>query len=230
MAINFNELNGGAVKSDITYMKLENGDNTFRILPDSILPSYQFWVKNAEGKSKPFDSVQFDRTTERFDNSKQCAVRDFGITDPKTGKPVNPKWSYRCKVINKATGKIEVLTLKKGILDGVLKVAKQLTKKQGKPVDPTSVEDGIWFTVEKEKTGTKAWDVAYTLDTFSVEQTPLTEAELALLEDDEKTIEEQFPVQTYEQVTTALNKHMNGTTEDGTNDKSTDDEAVSELG
>lgn len=228
MAISFDNLNGGAVKSDITYMKLVDGDNVFRILPDSILPSYQYWIKNSEGKSKPFEAIQFDRNTERFDNSKSCPVRDAGLIDPATGKPVNNKWSYRCKVINKATGKIEVLTLKKGILDDILKVAKNLSKKSGTPVDPTCVKTGIWFTVEREKTGTKAWDVKYTLNSFMIDQEPLGQTDLDLIEAEKKTIEEMFPVQSYSEVEAALAKHLGGTVVE--DDKATDDEAVSELG
>ena len=81
--ISFGNLTGAAKKSNVKYMKLVDGENTFRILPNSILPGYTYWVRGASGKDLPFDALQYVRSEERFDNSLQCPVRDLSLKDLK---------------------------------------------------------------------------------------------------------------------------------------------------
>jgi len=202
MAISFNKLNGGAVKSEVKYMKLVNGDNTFRILPDSILPTYTYWVKGASGKDLPFEALQFNRSTEKFENSNPCPVRDSGVKDPK-GDDIRCQWSYKCQVVNKATGEVETLQLKKGILNDIISVAQQLQ------FDPTDLETGTWVTVTRKKTGPLAYNVEYNLQQLKCKSAPL-EAEFLDKIEGLKTIEELFPKETYEAQAVRLEKHLSG--------------------
>jgi hypothetical protein len=224
MALGFEDFNGSAKKSDITYMKLAEGDNTFRILPKSLLPSYTYWVKGASGKELPFESLQFDRATERFDNTRSCPVRDLGLKDPKDNKDLKCSWSYKCLVINKATGRVEVLQLKKGIIEEIKSVAGQLQ------VDPTSLETGIWFTVTRKKTGPSAFNVEYSVKQLMCKSTPL-EPNFVELAEAAKSIDEMFPVETYDAQMARLRKHLtaSNTQEDAAQDDSNSQEAIDEL-
>ena len=221
MAIQFNKLNGGAKKSGVTYMKLADGDNTFRIV-GGILPGYTYWVQGAKGNNFPFEALQFDRETETFDNSRGCPVSDAGIKDAK-GEDLRCQWSYKCQVINKATGNLEVLQLKKGMLSEIITVAQDME------IDPTCPETGTWLTVNRAKTGPKAFNVEYKLRQMKCKSSALSDDEMVLIKD-LTPIEEKFPVETYEKQAARLNKHLTGE-EDGEADaESTDTEAVDELG
>ena len=219
MAIQFNKLNGGAKKSGVTYMKLADGDNTFRIV-GGILPGYTYWVQGASGKNLPFEALQFDRETEAFDNTRGCPVSDAGIKDAK-GDDLRCQWSYKCQVINKATGLLEVLQLKKGMLTDIISVAQQLE------MDPTDPETGTWLTVNRKKTGPKTFNVEYNLAQLKCKSTPLTDDELALIKD-LAPIGEKFAVETYEKQAARLAKHLTGEQEDEAD--GADKEAVDELG
>ena len=222
MAIGFGNFNGGAKKSDVTYMKMADGDSTFRILPNSFLPSYTYWVVGANGKELPFECLQFDRGNERFDNSRPCPIKTLGLKD-KAGKDLRCSWSYKCLVINKATGKVEVLQMKKGIIEDIKSVAGQLE------IDPTDVDTGTWFTVTRKKTGPLPMNVEYTLQQLKCRSTALTPEEKQLIEES-KTIDEMFPVETYDQQMVRLKAHLEGKKDESTNEL--DDsarEAVSDL-
>ena len=219
MALDFNDSNGSAKKSDVVYMKLVDGDNTFRILPKSLLPSYTYWVKGANGKEFPFEALQFDRETERFDNSRNCPIRDLGLKQP-DGKDLRCSWSYRCLVLNKATGKVEVLSLKKGFLEEIKSVAGQLG------VDPTNVETGFWVTVTRKKTGPLPFNVEYTVKQLMCKSTPLTAEEKELVAN-AKSIDEMFPIEDYDTQMARLKKHL---TASGNDDTANDNqEAIDEL-
>jgi|TARA_R110000744_G_scaffold153988_1_gene268565 hypothetical protein len=219
MAISFNKLNGGAVKSEVKYMKLVTGENTFRILPDSILPAYTYWVKGANGKDLPFEALQFNRSTEKFENSNPCAVRDKGVLDIK-GEDIRCQWSYKCQVINKATGAVEVLQLKKGILNDIISVAQQLQ------FDPTDLDTGTWVTVTRKSTGPLPFNVEYTLQQLKCKSEPMAAEDLAKIEGI-KTIEELFPKETYESQSERLEKHISGEKEESA--AGADQEAIDEL-
>lgn len=224
MALGFEEFNGSAKKSEVTYMKLVEGDNTFRILPKSLLPGYTYWVKGANGKELPFEALQFDRSNERFDNSRNCPIRDLGLKSP-DGKDLRCNWSYKCLVINKATGKVEVLSLKKGFLEEIKSVAGQLQ------VDPTSIDTGIWFTVTRKKTGPLPFNVEYTVKQLLCKSTPL-EPEFRELVANAKSIDEMFPMEDYDTQMARLKKHLTSTGNDedgGSAPSASDQEAIDEL-
>lgn len=202
MALDFSDLNGEAKKGKVDYMKLANGDNTFRIV-GGILPGYSYWVKNSAGKDMPFECLQFDRNTERFNSALPDPVAEAGLTDAQ-GKPLRCSWSYRCQVINRATGKLEVLQLKKGMLQDLISLAKR------KGINVTDYDTGCDIVVTREKTGPKAFNVKYTVDPFCLEPTPLSDADRELIED-LKPMDELFPLETVEEQRTRLEKHLNYT-------------------
>lgn len=215
-----NGVNGEAKKSEVTYMKLADGPNTFRILPNSVLPSYTYWIQGANGKELPFEALQFDRDSERFDNSVPCPVRDLEIKD-NAGKPITCKWSYKCLVINKATGKIEVLQLKKGMLKEIIDVGSQLDIAVDDP------QTGTWLTVVRTKTGPKAFNVEYTLQQLRCKSEPLDQVNMELAES-AKSIDEMFPKETYDKQLERLQKHLSGA-KDAETTQADDAEAVNEL-
>lgn len=223
MAIGFGDFNGSAKKSDVTYMKMADGDSTFRILPNSFLPSYTYWVVGANGKELPFECLQFDRENERFDNTRPCPIKALGLKD-KQGKDLRCSWSYKCLVLNKATGKVEVLQMKKGIIEDIKSVAGQLE------IDPTNVDTGTWFTVTRKKTGPLPMNVEYTLQQLKCKSTPLTAEEKALVAES-KAIDEMFPVETYDQQMTRLKAHLEGKKDEESSDNLDDaaQEAIAEL-
>lgn len=229
MALGFNEANGSAVKSSVSYMKLVEGDNTFRILPNSLLPSYTYWVKGANGKEFPFECLQFNRNTEKFDNSISDPIKVLDLKDPtnkdkNTGAPLPLRcsWSYKCLVLNKATGKVEVLQLKKGILEEIKSVSKQLE------IDPTSYETGTWFTVTRKKTGPMAFNVEYSVQQLKCKSTAVTDEEKSLMEES-KSIDEMFELESYEDQMARLRKHLEGSRGEAEASGNDNQEAIDEL-
>lgn len=223
MAIGFNDVNGSAKKSEVTYMKLNEGDNTFRILPNSFLPSYTYWVKGANGKDLPFESLQFDRDTERFDNTRACPVKSLGLKDPKDdSKDLRCGWSYKCLVINKSTNKVEVLQLKKGIVEGIKDVGSQMG------IDITDPETGTWITVKKAKTGPHVFNVEYSVQQLKCSSEALSDEHKKLIED-AKPIDELFPVESYDAQMLRLRKHLDGAPKEEEAQDNTDQEAVDDL-
>lgn len=223
MALGFDNFNGSAKKSEVTYMKLVDGsNNVFRILPNSLLPSYQYWVRGANGKELPFEALQFDRATEKFVNTRNCPIKDLGLKDPKDpSKDLRCSWAYKCLVINKATGKVEVLALKKGIIEDIKSVAGQMG------MDPTDVDTGTWFTVERKKTGSQVFNVEYKVAQLKCKPEPLSDAEKELVAS-AKSIDEMFPLETYEEQMARLQKHLAGTPTES-DDSGADQEAINEL-
>jgi len=174
--LEFENLQGEAKKSaKVKYMKLKDGTNEFRIV-GGILPGYSYWVKGANGKDISFECLQFDRSTEAFNSSLPDPIKEANLEDGK-GNPLRCSWSYRCQVINRATGELEVLTLKKGMLQDIIKYAKK------KKLNPTSFDNGVWLKVERIFEGPKAFNVKYTVDPFEFEASALTDEELALVKD-----------------------------------------------
>ena len=220
-ALSWGKTNGEAKKSDVTYMKLADGDSTFRIV-SGVLPMYTYWVKSPAGKDVPFECLQFDREQERFVNSNRDPVKE------RLGKDTKCQWSYKCQVINRATGKVEVLQLKKSIMEGIISVAGQLG------CDPSDYDTGVEFTVNRKKTGPKQFNVEYTVKQLICKQKPLTAEDLELIKE-LKAIETLFIRPTADEQAESLEKFLagapaSGDGEDGDEGQSAaDKEAMSEL-
>lgn len=223
--MNFQDLNGGAKKNEkVEYMKLENGTNEFRIV-GAIQPCYVYWVRGANGKNYPFECLQFDRKNEKFNPSVPDPVKELNLTNEK-GEPLRCQWAYRCQVINKKTGNVEVLGLKKGMLEEIIALARSADATVN---DPTDYDNGCWVKVTRTKTGPNAFNVSYRVDPLTfMKPTPLTDSERALIEG-LKSIDEVFPLESPEDQRERLDKHLNGSDEEGTENDDAANEAVSEL-
>ena len=201
MAISFGSAKGTAQTSAVTYMKLATGRNVFRII-GGLLPRYCYWVKNPNtGKEVPFECIQFNRELEKFINSTPDPIKD-------RFPELRCKWSYACQVINRATGKVEVLQLKKDILEGIMATASQM--KDGEGVDPSDPIEGIEFVVERKKTGPNTFDVSYTVLQLASKQKPLSEEDLKLVAA-ATPIDDLFPVPTYKEQAEALDAFLSRT-------------------
>lgn len=221
MALDFNDINGGAKKSSVDYMKLVDGMNTFRILPKTITPSYTYWVKGANGKDMPFEALTFDPKTETFDRAGSDPVRDAGVKTAK-GENLNCQWSYRCQVINKSTGEVQVLQLKKGMLTDIISASKQLG------MDPTHLEKGSWISVKRVKSGPLVYNVKYEVQQLMLKPTPLTDEEKAKVAE-AKPMSELFERETYDAQAERLRKHLLGDAAAGSSSGDVDNEATDDL-
>lgn len=221
MAIAFGDLNGSAKKGG-NYMKLEDGENVFRMV-GGVLPRYLYWVKNSENKILPFECLGFDREKEKFTNAEKDWVQAT-VKDDK-GEPIRCSWAYAVQVINRKSGKLEILNLKKKMFEALLKYCKD-TKS-----DPTSYEEGFDVVVDREKTGAFAYNVDYTLNQVKMitkGKTPLSEEDLDLIKDI-TPIEEVIPRPVASEQKDALFTFLNGGEETSNTNTNTNSEAVSEL-
>jgi len=162
MGLAFNSANGAAKKSGLDYIKLDFGENRFRMVGE-ILPRYCYWKKLGD-HSIPIECLSFDREKERFTNvTKDWFKHHFA--DQKC------VWSYVIQVIDLNDGKLKLMGLKKKLYDQVKDVANEL----GDPTDPKTGWDVI---VEKKKTGNHMFNVEYKLKEREIKARELTEDEL----------------------------------------------------
>lgn len=213
----FSEINGSAKKGG-SYMKLEEGTNTFRMV-GGILPRYLYWVKNSEGKSAPFECLGFSREKERFENLEKDWVQEYVMGDD--GKPIKCSWAYAVQVINRKTGKLEVLNLKKKMFEALVKFCKDSGK------DPTDIEKGFDVVVDRKKTGAYAYNVDYELNyvkMMTAGEQPLSDEDRELIKE-LKPMEEVIPRPTSEEQKEALLKFLSGSSDE--DDSSSEDEPSS---
>ncbi|ASV43451.1 hypothetical protein [Vibrio phage JSF12] len=237
-ALNWGETKGEAVSSKVTYMKANEGVNRVRIV-GNILRRYVYWVPGAKGTSAPFENLEFNRDTERFENTGLNPVKELGLyerhyktgeivmqEDKKTGekspKPLGSKKAYLVPVINRATNAVEYMELKQGIFKGVNEaMAKLNDPKQIKRFADENyrVPNPMYIDIIFSKTG-KGLDTEYTVDVIEMlelvqdedafnEMKRLHEADEALLADLDP-IEVVFPRPTYAEQKEALKKWMTG--------------------
>lgn len=223
MALAFGKINGSAKKNG-EYYKLKDGENVFRMV-GGILPRYQYWVRE-NGKNIPFECLSFDRGLERFTNVEKDWIGDHGFLNSE-GKPLRCSWAYAVQIIDPADGKLKVLSLKKKMFETLLKFC------QDAEIDPTSTTEGIDIVVDRVKTGSQAFNVDYNLNQvkmLTAGKRPLTEEELEAIAEI-KDIEEVLPRPTSEQQEIALDKLLNGSTSDESDNDAggADKEAINEL-
>jgi hypothetical protein len=234
-ALGWDTANGEAEKNNITFMKLTGGKqvNRFRII-SGIIPRYVYWIKNGEGKPRTFECLAFDRAKERFDNTRYDPVRELGLTQPGEGKqagtmvPLKCKRSYVCQVINRATGRVEILDLKKSIFDGVKSVCAQLKK------SPYEIDIFV------EKTGATWNTTEYKVKEIQCLQASSegqTEEEIQAdneLKEEAPDINEQFPVPDAKELKAQIVAWMNSSSADNAEEgnnaaNESAQEAVNEL-
>jgi hypothetical protein len=165
MAIKFTDLQGKASKAGPERFKPQEGKNKFRIV-GSVVPGYKYWLKTKDGStSVPMDCLSFNRETEQFDNKQRDVVREY-FPEKKCS------WAYQSFVLDRSDGKVKLFDHKKRLFESILDAAK---KKLGDPTDPKKGWDVI-FT--RKKTGPQAYNVEYTLETFELENSSLSEEDL----------------------------------------------------
>lgn len=205
--LGWGQAQGEAKKSDVTYMKLENGDTQFRIV-SNVLARMDYWVPNKDGKNRPFECLRFDRMQEKFIPGAPDPVSELGLMeqDPDNkGKmrPMRCKRAYKCMVINRKTGKIEAMDLKKSIFDGIISTMTELGVK-----DPTSID----FVVTR--TGDKWYEVAYKINEIKTFKMKDQAAELHANDDEliasMKSLDELFPRMTPEEQRKEIEAWMSG--------------------
>lgn len=217
-ALNWGTTKGEAQTNNVTYMKFNAGENRIRVIGD-ILRRYVYWVPNHDGsKSAPFENLEFNRDTERFENTGLNPVKELGLyelnfktgqvvyqKDRNTGeevpKPLGSKKAYLTPVVNRATGEVEYMELKKGIFDGINEVMGKVNDKKVRRffVDQdyqvnTPMDIDIIFT----KTG-KGLDTEYKVDLMATLGLLQDEDEFENLKElhdsDEKLIEDTDPIE-----------------------------------
>lgn len=190
--LGWGQAQGAAKTSDVTYMKLENGDTQFRIV-SNVLARMDYWVPNKDGKNRPFECLRFDRMAEKFIAGAADPVSELGLmeADPDNKgqmRKMRCKRAYKCMVINRKTGKVEAMDLKKSIFDGILATMGELGVS-----DPTSID----FVVTRS--GDKWYEVAYKIneiktfklkDSAAVAELHANDAELI---EATKSLDELFP-------------------------------------
>lgn len=169
MAIKFTDLQGKASKAGPERFKPQEGRNQFRII-GSVVPGYKYWLKTKDGTSVPMDCLSFNRETEQFDNKLRDVVREY-FPEKKCS------WAYQSFVIDRSDGKVKLFDHKKRLFESILDAAK---KKLGDPTDP---ENGWDIIFTRKKTGPQAYNVEYTLETFELENSPLSDEDLSAIEE-----------------------------------------------
>jgi hypothetical protein len=214
--IKFTDLQGKASKAGPERFKPVNGENRFRIV-GSVVPGYKYWLKTKDGTSVPMECLGFNRETEQFENKVKDFIRVY-FPDKKCS------WAYQSLVIDRLDGKLKLFDHKKKLFESILDAAK---KKMG---DPTDVETGWDIVFTREKTGPKAFNVEYRLETFELENSPLSEDDLKAIEEGKEafgTIEDITALPTPEQQEEFIKNYILDT---GPSDEDVDDEVENELG
>ena len=107
MSVSFGNAHGSAKKNNLPYIKLEFGENEFRMVGD-LLPRYAYWkvLKSGDNSfSIPVECLSFDREKEEFTNIE----KDWFKYHFPTEKCV---WSYVIQVLDK-NGDLMLCGLKK---------------------------------------------------------------------------------------------------------------------
>jgi hypothetical protein len=180
----FTDLQGKASKAGPERFKPQEGRNEFRII-GSVIPGYKYWLTTRDGTRVPIDCLSFNRETEQFDNRSRDVVREY-FPEKKCS------WAYQSYVIDRADGKVKLFDHKKRLFESILDAAK------AKLGDPTDVENGWDIVFTRKKTGPKAFNVEYKLETFELENSSLSEEDLTAIEE-AGTIEDFIKISTPEE-------------------------------
>ena len=207
MGVAFNSAHGSAKKSGLDYIKLEFGENTFRMV-GQLLPRYAYWKKMGDNNI-PIECLSFDREKERFTNIEKDWFRHY-FPDQKC------VWSYVIQVIDSKDGQLKLMGLKKKLFDQIQDLAEDL----GDPTDPVTGWDVI---VDKKKTGPHIFNVEYKLKERAIKPRELTTEEKVEFEK-VKPIDELIPRQDAEEQKAFIEQNWINKEEGNT-----DSEAVDEF-
>lgn len=212
MGVSFGSAHGSAKKNNLDYIKLEFGENEFRMVGD-LLPRYAYWKQLSSGGntfSIPVECLSFNRDKEEFDNLEKDWFKHH-FPDEKC------VWSYVVQALDK-DGKLKMVGLKKKLFDQIQTAMESLG-------DPTDPETGWTIRLNKKKTGPNVYNVEYELLQLKLEKEPLTAAQKEILDAEMKPIDELIPRQTPEQQKAFIEQAWFGTEEE----TNVDNEAIDEL-
>lgn len=232
-SLGWGETKGEAAKNGLPFMKFQK-ENQFRII-SGVIPRYVYWVNNAEGKPRTFECLAFDRQQERFNNSVKDPVREMGLTQKGEGKdagkmvPLKCKRAYIALAINRETGQVEAIDLKKSIFDGIISTASELEMNPGEFIQTKDI-----FV---QKTGSTWSDTKYIVQSIKCSKytrTPEQDAEDQKLIDACDSIDSLYPRPTYDEVKQGLEAWLSGNSAEKDTPKAqassvSTDEAINEL-
>ena len=208
MALGFNQTAGGAQKNRADAFEMKNGENRFRMF-GGLVARYVYWIKGENNKPIPFECLEFNRDTEKFDKAEKDWVKEF-YPDQKCS------WAYAVLGIDPADGKVKIWNLKKKLLEQIISAAEDLG-------DPTDLDTGWDIVFEKKKTGPLPINVGYELKVLRCKPRPLSDEERAAVAE-AKSIDEMLPRPTPDAQKELLEKLRNGSTTSETADEEIGDE------
>lgn len=179
MALKFSNTQGKAAKS-VDALEIKDGDNVVRLVGD-VLARYIYWLKNSQNKNVAVECLAFDRNLEKFTNAEPDLVQE-AFPEAKCS------WAYAVQAIENpgsADARIRTFNLKKKLFQQIITLAEDL----GDPTDPVTGWD---VAFKKVKTGSKAFDVEYTVQQIRCKKRPLNETELQLIAE-MKSIDDVYP-------------------------------------
>src|SRR4051812_48881073 len=103
--LKFSNAKGGAIKDRADSFEMKNGENKVRMVGD-LLARYVYWIKGDNNKNIPFECLEFNRQTEKFDKAEKDYVKEF-YPDLKCS------WAYAILCVDPADGKVKIWNLKK---------------------------------------------------------------------------------------------------------------------
>jgi hypothetical protein len=214
MGVSFKDTHGSAKKTGLDYVKLEMGENEFRIVGE-ILPRYAYWknlTSNGNTFSVPVECLSFNREKEEFDNLEKDWFKEY-FPEQKC------VWSYVAQVLDK-NNELKLCGLKKKLFDQILTAAESLG-------DPTDPETGYSIKFLKKKTGPNVFNVEYELLQLKLKPTPLTEEQREAIKE-MRPIDELVPRPTAEQQKAFIEQAW-FSSKSATEEKNVDKEAIDEF-
>lgn len=230
MAKSWGNTTGGSNGDKLDFMKFAAGKNVVRIVT-GVLPRYAYWIENKDGKPAPFECLRFDREKERFVRGKADPVHDMGFTqkdDKGVTIPLKPKKNYVAIVINRATGKLEVMEVKATILTGIQSIMSQMELDEPHEIDITISKSGTGFDTKYDvqqiaamqfmtkKAVEGSAEAQRHIDDAALIGDELTDESGDFLKFEKvPSLDELYPVQTYEDQKNAIESFMEGKKESG---------------
>lgn len=253
MAKSWGDTTGGS-NDKVDFLKFNNGVTKVRIV-SGVLPRYVYWVNNNDGKPAPFECLRFNRTKEQFVRGKADPIHDMGFFEKELDKktqervPLKPKKNYIAFVIDRSDNKLKVMEVKATILKGIQSTMKQLDLDNPYDIDIEIEKKGTGFDTEYEvrqisamkfqqalTNPASAESKRYEQDTNDILGEALTDENGDFLKFEKvPSLDELYPVPSYEELKEAVTSWIEGNQSDGngegtkTSSKPIDQEAVNEL-
>lgn len=226
---NFLASKGEAQLNNLNYAKFGMGTTQIRLVGD-LLPGYAYWLKNSLNKDRKFDNLAFNPATERWDSGQPDVVKEFGFTERnEKGEtvPMKSKRNYQIQILNRASGKLEVMSLSKSMFDSIVAYCRD-----------TGVTDVGSLELFIDKTGDQArWSsIRYNLNQVKTMQfnSQPAKVEEARAKDGEllkdlKDIKELFPRPTPEELRAQIQAFLESKPEADKNTPAPSDDSAAEA-